>query len=72
MFYIASERSLVLDGVADETLEAKVRQRWIVIVLNIVAIAIALVPPLVAVGLYLVMTLVGLVLPFIRLRRRRH
>ena len=25
MFYIASERSLVVDGVADETLEAKVR-----------------------------------------------
>ena len=31
MFYIASERSLVIEGVADETLEAKVRQRWIVI-----------------------------------------
>ncbi len=31
MFYIASERSLVVDGVADETFEAKVRQRWILI-----------------------------------------
>jgi uncharacterized membrane protein len=71
MFYIASERSLVLDHVADETLEAKVRQRWAAIVLNIVAIGIALVLPLVAVGLYLVATLVGLVLPFVRLRRRR-
>ena len=69
MFYIASERSLVQDHVADETLEAKVRQRWAAIGLNIVAIAMALVLPLVAVGLYLVVTLVGLVLPLVRLRR---
>ena len=41
MFYIASERSLVVDGVADETLEAKVRQRWILIALNVAAIALA-------------------------------
>jgi uncharacterized membrane protein len=71
MFYIARERSLVHDHVADETLEAKVRQRWLVIVSNIVAIGIAVVLPLVAVGLYLVITLLGLVLPFVRLRRRR-
>ncbi len=45
MFYIASERSLVVDGVADETLEAKVRQRWIVIALNVAAIALAVVAP---------------------------
>ena len=45
MFYIASERSLVVDGVADETLDAKVRQRWIVIGLNVAAIAVALVLP---------------------------
>ena len=71
MFYIASERSLVHDHVADETLQAKVRQRWVAIVLNIVAIAIALVLPLVAVGLYLVTTLVGLALPLVRVRRRQ-
>ena len=69
MFYIASERSLVHDHVADETLRAKVRQRWAAIAVNIVAIAIALVLPLVAVGLYLIMTFVGLVLPLILLRR---
>ena len=72
MFYIASERSLVVDGVADETLDAKIRQRWVVIALNIAAIAIALVAPLAAVGLYLVMTLLALALPLIHLRRRRH
>ena len=71
MFYIASERSLVEDSVADETLEAKVRQRWVVIVLNLAAIGIAIVAPLVAVGLYLIMTFVALALPLIHLRRRR-
>ena len=72
MFYIASERSLVVDGVADETLEAKVRQRWIVIGLNVVAIAVAIILPLAAVGLYLITTLLALSLPVISLRRRRH
>ncbi len=72
MFYIASERSLVLDGVADETLDAKVRQRWIVIALNVGAIALAVVAPLAAVGVYLLMTFVALALPLIHLRRRRH
>ena len=71
MFYIASERSLVVDGVADETLEAKVRQRWVVIALNVVAIALAVVSPVAAVGVYLVMTFVALALPLIHLRRHR-
>ncbi len=71
MFYIASERSLVLDEVADETLEAKVRQRWILIALNVAAIVLAIVSPLAAVGLYLVMTFLALALPLIHLRRRR-
>ena len=72
MFYIASERSLVVDGTADEILEAKVRQRWIVIVVNVAAIALAVVAPFVAVGVYLVMTFLALALPLIHLRRRRH
>ena len=71
MFYIASERSLVVDGVADETLEAKVRQRWVVIALNVVAIAVAVVLPLAAVGLYLITTILALALPLIQLRRHR-
>jgi len=71
MFYIASERSLIVDEVADATLEAKVRQRWIVIALNVVAIAIALVLPLAAVGLYLITTILALALPLVHLRRHR-
>jgi len=72
MFYIASERSLVIEGVADETLDAKVRQRWILIALNVGAIALAVVAPAAAVGVYLVMTFLALALPLIHLRRRRH
>jgi|GEM_PF-453519 len=64
-------RSLVVGDVADETLEAKVRQRWIVIAVNLVGIAIALVAPLAAVGVYLIMTFVALALPLVRLRRHR-
>ena len=71
MFYIASERSLVLDGVADETLQAKVRQRWVLIGLNVAGIALAVVAPLAAVGVYLVMTFLALLRPLIHLRRRR-
>ena len=71
MFYIASERSLVLDGVADETLEAKVRQRWVLIGLNVAGIALAVVAPLAAVGVYLVMTFVALLRPLIHLRRHQ-
>ena len=70
MFYIASERSLVLDEVADETLDAKVRQRWSVIAVILVAIAVSIFLPLAAVGLYLLATVLGLVLPLIRFRRR--
>ncbi len=72
MFYIASERSLVLDEVADETLDAKVRQRWVLIALNVGAIVLAVVTPLAAVGVYLVMTFLALALPLIHLRRRPH
>ena len=71
MFYIASERSLVLDGVADETLEAKVRQRWVLIGLNVAGIALAVVEPLAAVGVYLAMTVLALLRPLVHLRRRR-
>ena len=71
MFYIVRERSLVVGDVADETLEAKVRQRWIVIGVNLAGIALALVAPLAAVGVYLIMTFVALALPLVRLRRHR-
>ena len=69
MFYVASERSLVADTVADQELAAKVRRRWLVIGVNLVAIGVAVVAPLVAVGLYLAATLIALLTPLVRLRR---
>ena len=55
----------------DAELEQRVRQRWVAIGLNIVALAVAIVVPLAAVGLYLLATVLGLVLPLLRYRRRR-
>ena len=71
MFYIASEPGLVVDGIADETLRRMFRRRWFVIGVNAFALVIALVAPLVAVGMYLVATALVLVLPFLGLRRHR-
>jgi uncharacterized membrane protein len=72
MFYVAREPSLRADDFADTTLKQICRQRWIAIGLNIIAIAMALVVPLVAVGLYLVVTALFLVVPLVSLRRHRH
>ena len=71
MAYIARERSLVVDGVADATLQAKVRQRWWLIGLAVVGVVIAAIAPAVAVGLYLAMTIVGLILPMLAMRHHR-
>jgi len=48
------------------------RQRWASIGLNGVAIAVALVAPQVAAGLYLVASTTLLVIPLLGLRRHRH
>jgi uncharacterized membrane protein len=69
MFYVASERSLVADTVADHELAANVRRRWLGIGVNVAAIAVALVVPLAAVGLYLMATVIALLTPLVRLRR---
>ena len=71
MAYIARERSLVIDGVEDETLDAKVRHRWSVIGLAAVAVVIAAVAPVVAVLLYLAVTVLALALPLVGIRRSR-
>jgi len=71
LVYISRDRRLVVDEVADETLAAIVHQRWIVIAVATVAVGTALFAPMVAVGLYLVATVLLLVAPLIRLRRPR-
>ena len=67
--YIAREPSLVADDIADETLRRITRQRWISIGVNSIAVAVALIAPLVAVGLYLIQTVLLLVFPLVGMRR---
>lgn len=64
------EPGLVVDQIADEELRGLYRERWIVMAVNALALAIAFVAPLVAVGLYLVSTALLLALPLVSLRRR--
>jgi uncharacterized membrane protein len=70
MFYVAREPALVVDQIADETLRLLYRERWVVIGVNAFALATAFVAPLVAVGLYLVSTVLLLALPLVGLGRR--
>jgi uncharacterized membrane protein len=70
MFYVAREPALVVDQIADERLRLLYRERWVVIGVNAFALATAFVAPLVAVGLYLVSTVLLLALPLVSLRRR--
>jgi uncharacterized membrane protein len=72
ILYLAREPALLVDNIAEGTLRRVSRQRWTAIGLNVVAIALALVAPLVAVGLYLVVTTVLLIIPLLGLRRQRH
>ena len=72
LFYVAREPGLAVDDIADERLERMYRQRWMVIALNILALIIAFIEPLFAVGLYLIMTALLLALPLLLgLHRRR-
>ena len=70
--YLAREPSLLVDVVAEGSLRRVTRQRWTSLGLSVLAIAVALVAPKVAVGLYLVETTLLLIIPFLGLRRHRH
>jgi hypothetical protein len=59
-----------VDEIADESLRRLYRQRWAAIGVNIFALAMALVAPRVAVGLYLITTVLLLGLPLVHLHRR--
>ena len=71
LVYIARDRRLVMDDVADETLAAIARRRWFAIGVEFVAILCALIAPLVAVGLYLIATMLMLTAPLVRLHQSR-
>jgi TMEM175 potassium channel family protein len=70
MFYVARESALLVDDIADESLRRLYRRRWAAIGVNVFALAMALVAPRVAVGLYLMTTALLLVVPLVHLRRR--
>ena len=69
LVYIARDRRLVGDEVADETLAAIARRRWAAIGIEVIAILCALIVPMVAVALYLAATLLLLIVRLIRLHR---
>jgi uncharacterized membrane protein len=68
--YIAHEPSLVADDIADETLRRISKQRWISIGVNSIAVAVAFIAPFVAVGLYLIQTILLLVFPLVGMHRQ--
>ena len=72
VIYLAREPALLVDEIAEGTLRRITRQRWASLGLNVLAIAVTLVAPKVAVGLYLVETTLLLIIPFLGLRRHRH
>ena len=69
--YVAREPALLVDDIDEGTLKSVVRQRWVSIGVNAVALAVALVAPQVAAGLYLVASTALLVIPLLSLRRHR-
>ena len=69
MFYVARQSALLVDEIDDEILRRLYRRRWSAIAMNVVALATALVAPRVAVGLYLITTVLLLGLPLVQLRR---
>jgi TMEM175 potassium channel family protein len=71
ILYLAREPFLLVDDIAEGTLRRITRRRWAALGLNVFALAVGLVAPKVAVGLYLVETAVLLVIPFLGMRRHR-
>jgi uncharacterized membrane protein len=71
LFYVAREPALVVDRIADDRLRSMYRRRWVVLVLNLFALAMAFLAPSVAVGLYLVTTILMLALPMLALMKKR-
>ena len=72
LFYVARQPHLVIDEFADDSLKRLYRQRWIALGVGAFAVLLALVAPLVAVGLYLVVAVLFLIFPLFGMHRARH
>ena len=68
--YVSRETALLVNDNAGERLRRLYRRRWSAIGLNVFAVAIALVVPLIAVAFYLITTVLLMALPLVSLRRR--
>ena len=71
ILYLAREPALLVAVIDEGALRRVVRERWATIGLNGGAIAIALIAPQVAAGLYLVASTTLLVIPLLGARRHR-
>lgn len=70
IFYVMRKPGLIEKGLVDELLIRTYRRRWFAIGVNIFAILVALIAPPISVALYLVMSVLFLMLPFLGLHRR--
>ena len=71
ILYLSREPTLLVDEIAEGALRRITRRRWTAIGLNVLAIAVALVSPRIAAGLYLLETTLLLILPMLGLHRNR-
>ena len=71
ILYLAREPDLLKDDLDEATLRRVARQRWASIGLSGVAIAVAVVAPHLAAGLYLVASTSLLIIPLLGMRRHR-
>ena len=71
MVYVARDRELVVDDVADDRIKRAYRQRQLFLVLGALTILVGLVAPVVAVGAYVIITIGFILEPLTRLARKR-
>ena len=69
MAYVARDRQLVVDDVADDRIRRAYRQRQVYLILGALAIIVGLVAPVVAVGFYVVLTVAFIIQPLMQVRR---
>ena len=71
IFHVARQPHLLVDDLAEDSLEGIYRRRWIAIGVGAFAVLLAFVAPLLAVALYLVVAVLFLVLPLLGMHRAR-
>ena len=70
MAYAARDRHLIVDEVADDKLRRTSRQRRAALILSAVAVIVAFVAPIIAVGIYIIVAAMFILQPLFGARRR--